>query len=171
MTSVVVARLNSKIAAFKEVASGGPTRVTSASSLPADGVDIICTLAADNYLTIRVQLTPLIADHSLAVSSERMGNIHVGLYKSFDILNGTRPRLLGCRFLPAGQGSGMVYTTGHGLSIHIVRLEGAGTVRVFARGGGPEFSCFQREVLYHASPLRVEVRDGFYVTMDRVMVA
>ena len=160
MTSVVIARQNDKIAAFREA---------TAQRLCSNVVDIICALAADSSITIRMQLEPLTVDHSLAVSSEGMGNISVGLYKSFDIMYGKLPRRLVCKFLPA-RGS-MIYTTGHGFSIHIVRLEGAGMVRVFARGEDTgELSCFQGEVRYHASPLRAEVRDGFYVILDRIMI-
>ena len=158
MSSAVRARRHAKIAAFREVAD-----------LPADVLDIIQRLAITSSMTIRVQLEPLLTDHSLAVSSNTIGNIRVRLFRGDDLSFGNRQRYIFARFLPVG--GGMAYTTGHGFSIHIVRLERAGAVRVFAKGLFGEFSCFQGDLFEKFSCLqrhtvRVEVHDRFYLMLD-----
>ena len=172
MTSLIIARRNSKLAAFRDAME---------EFLGLDLIDVISAhvMSIVNSLTVRVQPEPLLGDHSLVVSSAATGNIHVNLFKAADSLLGTRPRYLWSRLLPVGQGSSLVYTTGHGFWIHVIRLEGAGTVSVFAQcsegaglfdGGADVLPCFQGEIFNVVSARQVDVFDGFYLMLDRVYV-
>ncbi len=126
MSTLVVARRNRKLAAFRDAVE---------ELLGRDIVEEISRLVV--VMTVQVHPEPLLEDHSIALSASitRRESIHVGLFRAADTLFGTRPRYLWGGFLPAGERSHVLYTTGHGFVISVARLGKLVTVTARSQEG------------------------------------